>query len=145
MNTDRFFYEKQSYHIAYSFIDLIAYIFTIPGVKSFLSERLSQDPLEKFFGRQRQRGCRNENPNVKEFLVNNQALRIVDSIKIDTEKGNTRGSNTENITVVSDGPLPKRRIYAKDDGMCIAELHPQTLQTAVPTLVGVPVLKSKQN
>ena len=32
-----------------SFVELVRYIFTIPGVKYFLSERLSQDPLENFF------------------------------------------------------------------------------------------------
>uniref|UniRef100_A0A1X7TVN9 Transposable element P transposase-like GTP-binding insertion domain-containing protein n=1 Tax=Amphimedon queenslandica TaxID=400682 RepID=A0A1X7TVN9_AMPQE len=36
--------------------DLVKYILTLPGVKSFFSERISQDPLEKYFSRQRQRG-----------------------------------------------------------------------------------------
>ena len=41
-----------------SFVELVRYIFTIPEVKMFLSERLSQDPLKNFFGCQRQRrGC----------------------------------------------------------------------------------------
>ena len=40
-----------------SFVELIQYIFTVPGVKVFLSEKISQDPLEKFFGCQRQRGA----------------------------------------------------------------------------------------
>ncbi len=53
--------------IVKSFIDLVRYPFTLPGVKSFLSECISQDPLEKFFGLQRQRGRVNENPNVQEF------------------------------------------------------------------------------
>uniref|UniRef100_A0A1X7STK4 Uncharacterized protein n=1 Tax=Amphimedon queenslandica TaxID=400682 RepID=A0A1X7STK4_AMPQE len=95
-----------------SFIELIRYIFTIPGVKSFLSENISQDPLEKFFGRQRQRGGVNENPTTKQFLVNNQALRVVNSIKIDTSKGNTRGSNQDTV-IIDDGPLQKRRRCSK--------------------------------
>ena len=52
----------------------------IPGVKCFLSERISQDPLEKFFGNQRQRGGVNENPNVKEFCQNTQALRVINTV-----------------------------------------------------------------
>ena len=32
--------------VAYSFIELINYIFTIPDVKSVLSEHISQVPLE---------------------------------------------------------------------------------------------------
>ena len=55
------------------------------------------------------RGKSNENPLAHEFLLNNQALRVVNSIRIDTAKGNTRGTNQERITVVSDGPLQKRR------------------------------------
>ena len=90
-------------------MDLVQYIFTIPGVKSFLSERISQDPLEKYFGRQRQRGGVNENPTSQEFLKNNNALRMVNSIKIDTHKGNIRGRNNDDIMVVSTEPLKKKR------------------------------------
>jgi hypothetical protein len=69
--------------IAYSFIALTKYIFTIPGVKSFLSEKICQDLLEELFGRHRQRGRTNENPTVEEFFKNNQALRVINSIHID--------------------------------------------------------------
>ena len=48
-----------------SFIDLAKYLFSLQGVKSFLSEHISQDPLEKFFGMQRQRGRAHENPNTR--------------------------------------------------------------------------------
>ena len=50
-----------------SFVALVHYLFTLLGVKVFLSERLCHDPLEKFFGCQRQRGGVSENPNVKEL------------------------------------------------------------------------------
>ena len=90
----------------------ITYLFEEGGAKSFLSERISQDPLEKFFGRQRQRGAVNENPSVHQFLQNNQSLRVVDSIKVDTSEGNTCGTNTSKITVTS-GFLPKRRQIAE--------------------------------
>ncbi len=60
-----------------SFTQLVHYLFKVPGVKSFLSEWVSQDPLEKFFGRQRQRGGVNENPTVAQFL---KALRVLTSI-----------------------------------------------------------------
>ena len=39
-----------------SFLELIPRIFEIKGVTSFRSEKLLQDPLENFFGCQRQRG-----------------------------------------------------------------------------------------
>jgi len=53
-----------------SFTELVPQLFAIPGVKVFLSERINQDPLEKFFGCQRQRGGWNENPTVAEFYKN---------------------------------------------------------------------------
>ena len=57
-------------HAVKSFIDLVK-------VTAFLSERVSQDPLENFFGLQRQRGRVNENPNVAEFCKNTQTLRVI--------------------------------------------------------------------
>ena len=57
-----------------SLLELIPYLFSIPGVKVFLSERLCQGPLEQFFGCQRQRGGTHENPTVQEFYKNTQAL-----------------------------------------------------------------------
>ena len=62
---------------ANSFLELVDYIFKIPGVKVFFNEQLSQDPLEKFFGCQRQRGKTNENPSVQQFCKNTQALRVI--------------------------------------------------------------------
>ena len=86
------------------------YLFTLPGVKSFLSERISQDPLEKFFGHHRQRGGVNENPNVAQFLKGNQALKVINSIDLDITKGNTRGSNRSSLPGKENlAPLPKRR------------------------------------
>ena len=37
-------------YIVRSFIELTEFVFTIPGMKVFLSEKVSQDALEKFFG-----------------------------------------------------------------------------------------------
>uniref|UniRef100_A0A1X7UVC2 Uncharacterized protein n=1 Tax=Amphimedon queenslandica TaxID=400682 RepID=A0A1X7UVC2_AMPQE len=48
-----------------SFVELVEYIFSnIEGVKIFFSERLTQDPVEAFFGRQRMRGGYATNPTV---------------------------------------------------------------------------------
>ena len=84
---------------------LIQYLFEVDGV----SEKICQDPLEKFFGRQRQRGAVNENPTVYQFLKNNQALRVVDSIRIETSKGNTRGLSSSSEITVDSGIVPKRK------------------------------------
>ena len=64
------------YGVGHSFVELVPYLFNLPDVKVFLSQRICQDPLECFFGMQRQRGSVNDNPNVQEFLKNTQAIRI---------------------------------------------------------------------
>lgn len=64
-----------------SFVEMTEFIFNkIPGASVFLSNRICQDPLKKFFGQQRQRGRASYNPNVSEFLKNTQALRVIDGV-----------------------------------------------------------------
>jgi hypothetical protein len=70
-------------------------IFTIPGVELFLSEKICQDPLEKFFGRLRQRGSSHENPNVYEAVKSTQALRVINTTARNVSRGNTRGNSGE--------------------------------------------------
>ncbi len=41
-----------------------------------LSERISQDPLENYFGQQRARGGRNENPSIQQCIHNAAAFRV---------------------------------------------------------------------
>ena len=71
-------------------MELTQYLFTIPGVKLFLSERLSQDPLEKFFGCQRQRGGTADDPSVAEFLKNTNALRVINTTCCNVSRGNCK-------------------------------------------------------
>ena len=98
-----------------SLLELVPRIFKIDGVTSFLTEKLSQDPLEKFFGIQRQRGRTNESPNVAEFLTNTQSLRVVNTIWLKDITGNCRGCKRRSYDLESvnlsnlDQPLKKRR------------------------------------
>lgn len=99
-----------------SFIELVKCIFQEKGVKFFLSEHICQDPLEKFFGCQRQRGAVNENPSMKQFCENTQALKVVGSFCRSTVKGNCRGADRKRkrkdfpvLTAKESEPLPKRR------------------------------------
>ena len=55
------------YYAVKSFIKLARYTLSLPGAPPLLSRRITQDPLEKFFGLQKQRGRVNENPNSQEF------------------------------------------------------------------------------
>ena len=84
------------------------YLFTLPDVKSFLSQRICQDPLERFFGCQRQRGGVHDNPNVQEFTKNTQALRVINSMAKGPLKGNCRGGHEDTGKENHVEPLPKR-------------------------------------
>ena len=89
-----------------SFVELVRYLFTVPGVQCFLSQRLCQDPLECFFGAQRQRGGVHDNPNVAEFAKNTQAIRVVNSCcQGKVKRGNCRGGDAE---LPMEPPMPKR-------------------------------------
>ena len=63
-------------------------------MSSFLSQKICQDPLEIFFGTQRQRGGIHDNPNVREFINNTQALRVANIVKV-PKRGNCRGRKEE--------------------------------------------------
>ena len=92
-------------------MELVEYIFTIPSVTAFLSNRVCQDPLENFFGRPRQRGRVNESSSVAKFLQNTQALRIVYSTCA-TVRGNCRGTNRverKTPTDIDSATLNKRK------------------------------------
>ena len=95
-------------------MEIVQYVFTIPGVISFLSERLCQDALEKFFGCQHQRGATNENPTVQDFCKNSQALRVVNSLCRNIKRGNCRGSKKESLDMSKENkPLSKRQTAHK--------------------------------
>ena len=94
-----------------SLIGLQKYLFSLPGVKFFLTAKLNQDPLEKFFGLQRQRGAVNDNPNVKDFLTNTQALRVINTV-CGNIRGNVRGTDKKRMYTDEDidmQPLKKRK------------------------------------
>ena len=78
-------------------------------MKFFLSEKISQDPLEKFFGCQRQRGASNENPTAQQVCKNTQALRVISTACQHVSKGNTRGNKPNEEEVNLEEPLMKRK------------------------------------
>ena len=94
-----------------SFLELVPLLLKLPGAHIFLSAKLNQDPLEKFFGRVRQFGRVNENPSVAEMLKSTQALRVISDIHLGDVIGNCRGQNRKGIEVedIKFKPLPKRR------------------------------------
>ena len=107
-------------HAAKSFVGMVKLMFSLPEVKgcglAFLSMNICQDPIENFFGQQRQRGGTSDNPNVMEYYNNTQALRIVNSFCRAPVRGNCRGAAAKNsekpVPQLDDDcnePLPKRK------------------------------------
>lgn len=99
---------------AKSFVGLVRYIFSLPEVVgqklAFLSAHINQDPLENFFGCQRQRGGTSDNPNVQEYYQNTQALRVVNSFCRGPVRGNCRrATSSGSVTEESCAPLLKRK------------------------------------
>ena len=96
------------------------YLLQLPGVDSLLSNRLCcQDLLEQFFGKQRQRGATNDNPNVQQFECNTSAIQVASSIALAPVHGNCRGTNSKkrpgelHVASELELPLPKRPRYKK--------------------------------
>ena len=98
-------------YIVASFVELVPILLKLPGVKSVLSGKLNQDPIEKFFGCIRQSGRVNDNPTVAEALKSTQTLRVVNAIRFSAITGNCRGTGKRKAVELEDidKKLPKRK------------------------------------
>lgn len=65
------------FRAVYSFIELVPFLLSLEGAKFVLSERFNQDNVELFFGKQRARCGRGDNPTVNQFMYNTQAIRTL--------------------------------------------------------------------
>ena len=108
-----FFYTAFCISIVKSFVEMTRHLLSQPGNLFLLSERICQDPLENYFGQQRARGGRCDNPTVKEALQNAVAIRAQHSIQLDRVQGNCRRKRNlfdpEETDVIDEAQLPKRR------------------------------------
>lgn len=95
----------------HSFVELARYLLNYPGVHYLLSEKLCQDPLESFFGKQRMRGGHCDNPTVDSFLYGTSSLRVQGSVAVKPVRGNCKRGRSQSLDKVpiDDTPLPKRR------------------------------------
>ncbi|XP_070567945.1 uncharacterized protein [Ptychodera flava] len=90
-----------------SCVDLSRYLLGRPGVHCVLSEKFNQDPLESYFGNQRQMRGGNEAPSVLQFCQNANALRLKSSHLLAV-----RGANvTTYADALIDGTALPRRSY----------------------------------
>ena len=100
------------FHVVKSFIEMTRFLLgqSSEGETLFLlSERISQDPLENYFGKQRSRGGRCDNPCIKECLHNAAAIRAQKSMELDRVQGNCcRKRRLEDCDMETfSKPLPK--------------------------------------
>ncbi len=96
-----------------SFVEMTKYLLSDPAQKLYvLSERILQDPLENYFGKQRARGGRNENPNLQQCVHNAAALRVQKSMALDPVRGNCSRKRRlfgDEQPKIDATPLPKRK------------------------------------
>ena len=96
-----------------SFVEMARFLLQQSDVKFLLSERFCQDPLEAFFGHQRARGGRNDNPTVQQFCKTTVSLRVQSSAALDPLRGNCRKRPACRTIEVDETPLPKRKCIRK--------------------------------
>lgn len=96
-----------------SFVEVTTLLLAVPGVQFLLSEKFCQDPLEAFFGKQRYKGGRNDNPSVKEFVDNTVSLRVQGSAALEPFRGNCSRKRKSEPLHLDDNPLPKRKRSSK--------------------------------
>ena len=101
-----------------SFVEMAKFLLTDASADLFLlSERISQDPLENYFGQQGARGGHNENPNLQQCLYSAAAIRVQKSIATDPVRGNCGRKKrlyADTQPKVDDAPLPKQKRHTKD-------------------------------
>lgn len=108
----------------HSFVEVAKFLLSTneDGDLFLLSERFSQDPLENYFGQQRARGGRSDNPTIQRSLQNASALRVQKSMALDPIRGNCRRkrrlfNDKDQEAIVAEAsskPLPKRSRKAKN-------------------------------
>ena len=84
------------------------------GVEFLLSEKLSQDPLEEYFSKQRAKGGADENPTLESFNRNFLGLNVAEDELIRVVNGNTRGRQREIVKISTNDD---RRLPTKKDSL----------------------------
>ena len=92
-----------------SFTELGPKLLKLSNAQYLLSEVFSQDPVERYFSRQRHRGGSNENPTAHQIPYSAATLVQQRSMYRDLKTMNVQGDQqTSNLDVVSQ-PLRKRQ------------------------------------
>ena len=94
--------------LVYSFIEIIPYLLTLDGAKFVLSERFNQDSVESFFGKQRAKCGRADNPTVKQILYNSQSMTTSRTLSFGSSSSIQQKRLFHSIDDLSE-PLRKKR------------------------------------
>ena len=92
---------------AYSLPEILKKLLSHKEAEFVYTVKFNQDPVEIFFGQQRARGCRNDNPSVTQFLQNTQALMVQKSLAIGGSSNISRKRASPDLSPLC-RPLPKR-------------------------------------
>ena len=101
-------------------MEIVRYLLSQKPGLFLLSERFNQDPLESFFGQQRARGGRNDNPNVATFLHNTQAIQVQRKMAIG-HGGNVHKRKEQWKTDISNLSRPLKKRPAKVCNMTLQD------------------------
>ena len=108
---DKMFLSQQTYEglkiSVHSHVEAIKFLLE-NGFEYVLSERFMQDVLEDYFGHQRAKGHRSDNPAAYEFGYNDLTIRIQRDIA-PVVRGNVGGRYEKKWFTVSDEPVRKRK------------------------------------
>ena len=114
----KMFISQQTYEglqiTTHSTVEIVKFLLS-KGLNSVLTERFQQDPLEEYFGNQRQRGRRADNLDALQFGYNDRALDVQQNI-VPIKSGNVGGRNLKtksNWVDIINKPLPKRTLKQK--------------------------------
>lgn len=91
---------------------MIPLILKLDGAKFILTEKFCQDAVEIYFGKQRAKGRRNENPTVQQFIYNNQAI-ITGKSLVSGHCSNIRKVGTKLDVNELSSPLRKRKAKSR--------------------------------
>ena len=81
-----------------AFTELAPELLRVPGVKYLLSEVFSQDPLERYFSRQRHRGGHTDNPTAYQVPYNAATLLQQQAVYRDLKSMNVEASQADSTT-----------------------------------------------
>lgn len=92
----------------HSFTEMIEILLSGTDDRRFvLTDRFNQDPVEIYFGQQRSRGHRNDNPSVQQYMKNCQAIIVQKSLALGGSSNISKRKRDAELSPLCQ-PLPKR-------------------------------------